>query len=140
MGWGVFVRGDLTVDAGDGSVQIIMARPRTIQSPDEFDMLVDLYVAHSKEENEPLCITGLCLYLGFCSKSSLGDYGEREEFSASVKRARLLVENSYVKSTLNGGGAGPIFLLKASYNYVDKQVVEATGTLTVKIEGKDAQA
>ena len=116
-----------------------MARPRLIKSPEEFDLLVDLYVADCAEKGEPVCSTGLCLALGFCSKSSLGDYEEREEFSASVKRAKMIVEHNYVKSTLKGGGAGPIFLLKASYGYVDKQTVEQTGKVTVNIEGKDAQ-
>lgn len=104
-----------------------MARPRIIKSPGEFDALVDLYVEQCRIDEEPMSTVGLALALGFCDKASLYDYGQIEEFSASVKRARSIVERSYVRSALKGGGAGPIFLLKASYGYKETQAVEVTG-------------
>ena len=49
-------------------------------------------------EAEPVTITGLALFLGFCSRQSLYDMQERsEEFSYVVVRARCRVESSYEK-------------------------------------------
>ena len=118
-----------------------LGRPRKIKSPLEFDTLVDAYVAVCMEEEEPLTVTGCALYMGFCDKSSFFDYGKKkgfEEFTHSVKRARMIIEAGYERSAANGGGAGPIFLLKASYGYKDVQHVEVA-PITVNIEGKDAQ-
>ena len=144
--------GRLCLTISDGGIKIpsmggriktlgAMGRPRIINSPEEFDMLVDMYVAVCEEEKEPLTVTGLALYLGFNSKSTFYDYGTRdgfEEFSDSVKRARSIVENGYERSVAKGGGAGPIFLLKASYGYKDVQQVEVA-PITVTIEGMDAK-
>jgi len=113
-----------------------MGRPRTIKSPEEFDMLVDAYIHECRMTREPVNTVDLALYLGFNSKTSLYDYGTNkgfEEFTASVKRARALVEASYLRRTLKGEGAGPIFLLKASYNYVDRQVVDVNATGEIKV-------
>jgi hypothetical protein len=118
-----------------------MGRPRKIKSPEEFDTLVDEYVTACMEEDEPLTVTGCALYLGFCDKSSFYDYGSKEgfkEFTHSVKRARSIIENGYERSAAKGGGAGPIFLLKASYGYRDVQTVEVA-PITVHIEGKDSK-
>ncbi len=122
-----------------------MGRPRMIKSVEEFDRLVDEYIVDCKLNDEPLRVTGLVLFMGFASVSSLDDYGRRpgfEEFTASVKRARLLVEDSYVKRAINGEGAGPIFLLKASYGYVDRQTVDMnqTGEIKVVLDEKDLKA
>ena len=122
-----------------------MGRPRTIQTPEIFDRLVDEYVTESHLMNEPMSITDLTLYLGFNDVGSLSDYGNRkgfEDFAPSVKRARLIVENDYVRAVRMGAGAGTIFLLKASYKYVDKQVVDlnATGDIKVVLDEKDLKA
>lgn len=118
-----------------------VGRPRIINSPEEFDFLVDLYVANCIESKEPMTVTGMALHLGFCEKCTFYDYGKlkgREEFQYSVKRARLIVEHGYELATASGAGAGTIFLLKASYGYRDVQSIEVA-PMTVNIEGKDAQ-
>ena len=118
-----------------------MGRPRIIDSPEEFDGLVDMYVAECFAAEEPLTVTGLALYMGFCDKTTFYQYGKREGFENyyhSVKRARTIVEQGYERSAATGGGAGPIFLLKASYGYRDVQSVEIA-PITVNIEGKDSK-
>ncbi|NRA30394.1 MAG: hypothetical protein HRU11_09035 [Parvularculaceae bacterium] len=37
-------------------------------------------------------VAGLALFLGFSDRHSLGEYGKREGFSATVKRAKTLIE------------------------------------------------
>jgi len=121
-----------------------MGRPRTIKSPEEFDRLVDGYVAECRMCDQKMDTVSLALYLGFNSKTSLRDYGNREgfeEFAPSVKRARSIVEAGYTQLALNGGGAGPIFLLKAVYGYEDKKTIDvnATGEINVVMSEKDAK-
>lgn len=91
-----------------------VGRPRIFSSPEEFDALVDNYVRMCKnaEPKEPITLTGLCLALGFCSKGTLFEYQNYPEFSESVKRARLLVENAYEKRLGANNPTGSIFALK----------------------------
>lgn len=91
-----------------------IGRPRIFKSPEDFDNLVDSYVSMCKgaEPKEPITLTGLCLALGFCSKGTLFEYQNYPEFSESVKRARLLVENEYEKRLGANNPTGSIFALK----------------------------
>ena len=84
-------------------------RPAHYSSPDELRESVLGYFNHCEEKKEKATITGLCLYLGFSSRSSLDDYEKRsDEFSYIIKRSRLAVENSYELS----GQSIDIFALK----------------------------
>lgn len=56
--------------------------------------------------------TGLALHLGFESRKSLWEYGEKPEFSNSVKKALLRIEEIYERNLFNKNAAGPIFALK----------------------------
>lgn len=65
-------------------------------------------------------ITGLTLFLGFESRSSLDAYCDKnEEFKYIIKRAKLAVENSYEMS----GQAFDIFALK-NMGWKDKTEVD----------------
>lgn len=57
-------------------------------------------------------VTGLALYLGFCDRQSLYDYGNKEEFSCIIKRARTCIENHYENSLNGKSSTGAIFALK----------------------------
>ena len=113
-----------------------MARPLKFKTPEDFDLMVDLYVATCKEENEPLTIPGLTLFLGFADKSSLYHYQKRKTFADSVKRARTLIEESTVKRSMGSNAAGAIFMLK-NMGYTDRQNVKVD-PVQVVITGKDA--
>lgn len=98
-------------------------RPAIYESPDALCEKVIEYFESVKEEKAT--ITGLTLYLGFCSRSSLDDYEKRgEEFSYIIKRAKLAVEHSYELS----GNTIDIFALK-NMGWKDKSEQE------VKMEG-----
>ena len=66
---------------------------------------------------------GLALFLGFCSRQSIYDYKENQEYSYVLKRATLAVENSYETN----GTAFDIFALK-NMGWKDKTEVEQTVT------------
>lgn len=84
---------------------------------------------------EPATITGLAIYLGFESRQSIYDYEKNGEFSYTIKRARLNVENSYEKQLLGKASTGAIFALK-NFGWTDKQEIDHT-TKGQSINGKD---
>lgn len=95
-------------------------RPRVIQTPEEFDQLVNEYVEMCSESGSPLTFSGLALHLGFTSRQSLYDYKKREEFSYTVKRARLKIEAAYEARLFGSNVAGAIFALK-NHGWSDRQ-------------------
>ena len=110
-------------------------RPRKIASPDEFDDIVDRYIAECEEKNQPALLTGMLIALGFDSKNTFYLYMHRPEFESSVKRASMLIEHEYEKR-LNSGMAptAPIFALK-NFGWTDSQKVDHTssdGSMTPK--------
>jgi hypothetical protein len=80
------------------------------------------------EEIEVPTITGLCIYLGFESRQSFYDYEERSEFSYTIKKARLFIENTYEELLQVGNTTGAIFALK-NFGWTDKQVIEHEGSI-----------
>lgn len=116
-------------------------RPALYETPEELKNKVIAYFDYCILNNTKTTITGLALYLGFSSRSSLDDYVKRgEEFSYIVKRAKLAVENGYELS----GGTFDIFALK-NMGWIDKieNDVNLTGNLTwneTRNYGLDPQA
>ena len=87
----------------------------------------------------PPTLTGLALHLGFESRQSVYDYENRkDEFSYTIKRARLLCEHWTEKALLSGNvaPAAGIFVLK-NYGWKDEKALEVSGAtdkhLTVNI-------
>ena len=93
------------------------------------DRLVDEYVTKCREEGEALTLTGMILYLGLSSRQSLDRYGDREEFSDSVRRAKLLIEHEYERKLDRDKPTGAIFALK-NMGWSDRQQVELQGSLS----------
>ena len=123
-----------------------VGRPRAIDSPETFDMLVDSYIDMCKQANEPILLTGMILSLGLNSRESFYQYQDYPEFTDSVKRARMLIEMEYEKRLNSGSNAAaPIFALK-NFGWTDKQEVDLSsqdGTMTpspaVVISGKEVK-
>ena len=87
-------------------------RPPTYKTAEEMQEVIDIYI--ESVSNAPT-ITGLALSLGFCSRQSIYDYIKKEEFSYTLKRAVLYIENFYETCLTNPTiktVAGPIFALK----------------------------
>jgi len=103
-------------------------RPPKFDSPESLMEKIIEYFTGCEENNSKATITGLTLFLGFESRSSLDDYAEKNnEYSYIIKRAKLAVENSYETS----GQAFDIFALK-NMGWKDK-----TETGFTNNEGKD---
>lgn len=83
-------------------------------------------------EAEPPTITGLALFLGFCSRQSFYDYESRAEFSYAIKRARMKIESEYEKNLYNDRPIGSIFALK-NMGWKDKHEIEETSKRVVRL-------
>lgn len=71
-------------------------------------------------------ITGLCLFLGFESRQSFHDYQDKIEFSYTIKKARMRIENVYEQMLSNQSCTGSIFALK-NMGWDDKQSIKHEG-------------
>jgi hypothetical protein len=98
-------------------------QPPKYSSPEELEIKCSEYFEHCQKEKQKATITGLALFLGFCSRQSIYDYKENKEYSYVLKRATLAVENSYETN----GTAFDIFALK-NMGWKDKTEVEQTVT------------
>lgn len=89
--------------------------------------MVEAYFQDVKAAKESPTVTGLTLHLGFASRQSFYDYENRDEFSYTIKRARLRVECEYEKK-LSGGkiAIGAIFALK-NFGWTDRQEIKHEG-------------
>lgn len=98
-------------------------RPRIYDSVEELDTMVDSYMLDCKENSIKPTITGATLFLGFCDKTTLYDYRDREEFSHSIKRLLLYVEFGYETALHGNSVTGAIFALK-NMGWKDKQEMD----------------
>lgn len=84
-------------------------------------------------EPEPIMITGLALYLGFCSRQSLYEYAEMPAFASIIKTAMTRVESNYEKILhTKDKPIGALFALK-QMKWSDRQDISQ-----VKQDGTDA--
>jgi len=80
-------------------------------------------------EPEPPTVTGLALYLGFESTTSLSDYSKKgPEFASIIKRAKLRVENRYEKNLHGEKPTGSIFALK-NMGWKDTNLLDDSGAV-----------
>ena len=94
-------------------------RPRKFSTPEEMQTAIDKYF----EDHPKPTICGLALALGFAQRKSLLNYeGYGEEFCNTVKRAKLIIEDSYEQELRGSHVAGPIFALK-NFKWSDKQEI-----------------
>lgn len=101
-----------------------VGRPLKIESPEQMEKILNEYFS-TTEENK-ITITGICLALDL-DKSNFYAYEKREGYENIVKRARMIVENSYEISLRENGRTGDIFALK-NFGWVDRQEQEITET------------
>jgi len=87
-------------------------------------------------QSEPPTVTGLTLYIGFSSKSTLYEYAEKQEFSHSIKKALTKIEQFHEIATSYGEKCtGNIFVLK-NFGWKDNQGIEHSGEIkTTPITG-----
>jgi len=100
-------------------------RPPKYKTPGELQVEIDKYVTDCTDSGIPLTITGLCYRCGFESRQSFYAYEQKEEFSYTIKRARLLIERSYELKLQDKSYSGAIFALK-NMGWTDRQEIDHT--------------
>ena len=110
-------------------------RPPKFETPEEMQKAIDAFYAESEAKDWPLTITGLALAIGMTTET-LRQYAEKDEFSATVKTAKGIVEADVERRLLSGQAAtGAIFWLKNNAGWKDKQETEHSGSVQIeKIE------
>ncbi len=118
-------------------------RPAHFETDDLLQSKVEEYFVYIKGEKEEIkkgnktitmwvrypenaTVTGLALYLGFESRQSFYDYEKNEEFSYTIKKARLKIEAAYEQELLSKNATGAIFALK-NFGWKDKTETEISG-------------
>lgn len=102
-----------------------MGRPRKFNNPDELFEAGIEYIQECIDNGEPLTVTGLCLALD-ANKDTILDYErgkyneEGKDFSAPIKKLKMMVENGYEKLLHTGKPTGGIFALK-NFGWKDEQ-------------------
>lgn len=109
----------------------MMGRPPIFETPEEIDLLVKDFFIECGKASIPVTISGLALYLGFESRQSFYDYEKKPDFSYTIKRARLKIEDNYEKRLDSKNPTGAIFALK-NMGWKDKHEVEQSGVVTVR--------
>ena len=111
-------------------------RPAAFKGTEELQELVDLYFQELEYQDDrgntfthPALISGIALRLGFCSRQSFYDYEKKEEFTYTIKKARLRVEVSYENHLFGKSSTGAIFALK-NMGWTDKQEIASTVEVT----------
>jgi hypothetical protein len=111
-----------------------VGRPPMYSTKEELQEKIDeyfvlLYVDDKEKDiivhndNTPT-ITGLVLFLGFSDRKSFYEYEKKSEFTHTIKRARMKIENWYEKCLISAKTpTGSIFALK-NLGWDDKQQLE----------------
>lgn len=99
-----------------------MARPLKYETPEELEEAVEDYF----NGNDRVTLAGLALHLGFESRQTLYNYGERDGFLDIIKKARMRVEATYEERLIyEPNQTGVIFSLK-NMGWRDKSEVDHT--------------
>jgi hypothetical protein len=104
-------------------------RPPKYETAEEVRVKCVEYFESCIELDEKITITGLALFLGFCSRKSLYEYEKKQEFRYIIKNAMLVVENSYESKGTNFD----IFALK-NMGWTDKQEIDMKADVKQNID------
>lgn len=102
-------------------------RPLKFTSVEEMQKKIDDYFKTTKPEE--VTITGLALHLG-TYRETLCQYGKKDEFTDTIKRAKHRVALEYEKDLRRKGRSGDIFALK-NFGWTDKTEVEQKTTVSL---------
>lgn len=83
-------------------------------------------------------ISGLAMFLGFASRQSFYDYGSKDEFSYTIKKARFAIEVEYEQNLQSGNVVGAIFALK-NLGWKDESKVVQTNINSKELTDKEVK-
>jgi hypothetical protein len=107
-------------------------RPPIYTRSEDLEAKIEEYKHNCKLTDETPTLTGMILHIGFNSKDTFYEYGKKEEFSESIKKARLWIESLYERDLREKGHSGTIFGLK-NMGWKDKIETEHSGSIGVNI-------
>lgn len=96
---------------------------------DEFESEPDVFEIKKEwiRRPEPPTVTGLTLFLGFESKTTLYEYAKKIEFQNPIKRALTKIEQYHeIQASMGDKCTGNIFILK-NFGWKDTSAVEHSG-------------
>lgn len=97
-------------------------RPLKFETEQLLKEAIDHYFADTPKDE--WTITGLALALD-TSRKVLCEYEDKDEFSNTIKKAKLIVENGYEIDLKKSGRSGTIFALK-NFDWKDKNETDIT--------------
>lgn len=104
-------------------------RPKAYTEAEIMKQKIDKYFQECEQKNEPYTITGICIALDIC-RDTLCEYAKKDEFSDTIKKAKLKVENYLEKHLITDSSTtGIIFNLKNNFGWSDKQQIEHSGNV-----------
>lgn len=110
-------------------------RPKKYTEVEIMQQKINKYFEECDKDNEPYTVTGLCLALNIC-RDTLAEYAKKEEFSDTIKKAKLKVENYLERHLITDNSTtGIIFNLKNNFGWTDKQQLEHSGNINNPFEG-----
>lgn len=110
-------------------------RPKKYTEVEIMQQKINNYFEGCNKNNEPYTVTGLCLALDIC-RDTLAEYAKKEEFSDTIKKAKLKVENYLERHLITDSSTtGIIFNLKNNFGWTDKQQLEHSGNINNPFEG-----
>ena len=116
-----------------------IGRPPKLANVEELQEKIDSYFASCRDAEgrlaRPITITGLALYLD-TTRETLMDYQHKDDFSDTIKKAKLRVENYYEERLMTTTPTGAIFALK-NFGWSDKSVFDMNAVVENK-GGADA--
>lgn len=103
-------------------------RPRLFTDAETFAQAASDYFVQCAETGKMPTLAGLSLSMGFDDRESFSNYANYgEEYSRTVKRARLMIEDDRNQRLANPACTGVIFDLKNNHGWKDKTEQELTG-------------
>lgn len=110
-------------------------RPKAYTEVETMEQKIDKFFNDCDKNKEPYTITGLCIALDIC-RDTLSEYMKKEEFSDTIKKAKLKVENYLERHLITDSSTtGIIFNLKNNFGWSDKQQIEHSGNVNNPFEG-----
>ena len=113
----------LYIDRKKGkNMEVKVGRPKKYTEVEIMQQKIEKYFQECEESKEPYTITGLCIALDI-TRETLSEYLKKDEFSDTIKKAKIRVENYLEKKliTCNNNATGIIFNLKNNFGWKDKQ-------------------
>lgn len=111
-----------------------VGRPPKFKTAEEMEEAIDAYFSECDEKSKPYTITGLAIACGFESRQSIFDYSKKPEFSYTLKKAKMKVEEFLEQRLLENAPTGTIFNLKNNFGWKDKTEQDQNVSGGLKIE------